>query len=163
TNNNIPLPEAERLEKLYKELHEGIYSWGQRTLDKAIEVGYIESADGFRLHLPYYDEFLELKKWFHSLDRSFWDNYKAGKNLVNSDAKTFTEKDYALMKFYQDNREKVSKFAKHRSQYFKLCLNNPVQTTAAHQTKRAAVMLFKYIKDKGHLWRARIANIPHDE
>lgn len=163
TNNNIPLQEAERLEKLYKELHEGIYSWGQKTLEKAMEVGYIESADGFKLYLPYYDDFLKLKEWFNKLDRDFWDKYKLGKNLYNSENKTLTERDYKFINFYTQNRENVSRFAKYRSQYFKLCLNNPVQTTAAHQTKKAAVMLFNYIRDKGHLWRARIANIPHDE
>lgn len=162
-NNNIPLPEAERLEKLYKELHEGVYTWGKEVLDKAIKVGYIESADGFRLHLPYYKEFLELKEWFNDLERSFWDRYKIGKNLYNSESKTYTERDYEFINHYTQNKDKVSKFAKHRSQYFKLCLNNPIQTTAAHQTKRAAVMLFNYIKENNHQWKVRIANIPHDE
>lgn len=163
TNNNIPLAEGERLEKLYKELHAGVYEWGQGELEKACEVGYIESADGFRLHLPYFNEFKELKAWFGTLDRKFWDQYKAGKNLHQSETKNLTEKNMADLNFYYESRDKVSKFAKHRSQYFKLCLNNPIQTTAAHQTKRAAVMLFDYIKQKGHLWRARISVIPHDE
>lgn len=162
-NNNIPLPEAERLESLYKKLHEGIYTWGQQTLEKAIKVGYIESADGFRLHLPYFDEFQRLKVWFDGLDRDFWDKYKRGKLLHKSESKNLTDRDLDFIQFYLSVRDDVSRFAKHRAQYFKLCLNNPVQTTAAHQTKRAATMLFDHIKERGHMWRARIANIPHDE
>lgn len=162
-NNNIPIEETTRLETLYKQLHEGIYTWGGKVLEEALKVGYIESADGFKLHLPYYDEFKELKIWFDDLDRKFWDNYKRGKILHNSNNVNLTERDQEFIKFFLTNRDKVSKFAKHRAQYFKLCLNNPIQTTAAHQTKRAAVMLFKHIKERGHLWKARIANIPHDE
>ena len=50
--------EGERLEKLYKELHPGVYEWGQQKLEKSIS-GWIqvESADGFKLSLPWYDEF----------------------------------------------------------------------------------------------------------
>lgn len=163
TNNNIPLEEAERLEKLYKQLHAGIYAWGDKTLEKALKVGYIESADGFRLHLPYFDIYTKLRAWLDTLDKNFWENYKRGKELFKSENKNMTERDYKILDIYMENREKISRCAKLRSQYLKLCLNNPVQTTAAHQTKRAATMLFNTIKKRGHLWRARIANIPHDE
>lgn len=163
TNNNIPLDEANRLEKLFKELHSGIYAWGEKVLEKALKVGYIESADGFRLHLPYFDEFKELQEWNSTLDRSFWDHYKRGKELFTSESCNLTDQDYKFIEFYENNRSKISNYAKSRSQYFKLCLNNPVQTTAAHQTKRAAVLLWNYIRDNGHIWKARIAAIPHDE
>ena len=37
-------------------------------------------------------------------------------------------------------------------------LNNPVQATSAHQTKRAATLLFDYIVDNGHFGLAKICN-----
>ena len=76
---NIPVKEGERLEKLYKELHPGVYEWGEQKLYKAMDLGYIESADGFKLDLPMYDEFYELHQWMESKDSAFWATYKEGK------------------------------------------------------------------------------------
>jgi DNA polymerase I-like protein with 3'-5' exonuclease and polymerase domains len=45
----------------------------------------------------------------------------------------------------------------------RLCLNNPVQATSAHQTKLAVINLFKYIRENNHQGLALICIVPHDE
>jgi DNA polymerase I-like protein with 3'-5' exonuclease and polymerase domains len=50
-----------------------------------------------------------------------------------------------------------------KSQYMRLCLNAPTQGTAAHQTKMATVLLFNEIEKNNDYWKARIANVIHDE
>ena len=39
----------------------------------------------------------------------------------------------------------------------------PTQSAAAFQTKLATCLLFEYIYDHNHLWKARICNAIHDE
>ena len=46
-----------------------------------------------------------------------------------------------------------------RGKYFRLSLNNPVQATSAHQTKRAASLLFEHIVENGHFGKVKICNI----
>lgn len=163
TNNGISMDESNKLEKLYKELHAGIYSWGEEVFKKASLTGYIESADGFKLYLPYYEEFKSIRDWFQTIekDKEFWNKYRTGKECFENKDKSIEA--FKFIRFYQENRPKISQYFKNKSKYFKLCLNNPVQTTAAHQTKKAAVMLFNYIKDNNHIGLAKIVNIPHDE
>lgn len=64
---------------------------------------------------------------------------------------------------YLEWRRPMRKFFSLRGEYFRLCLNSPVQTRGAHQTKRALAELFKYIVKNDHLWKARISNSPYDE
>jgi DNA polymerase I-like protein with 3'-5' exonuclease and polymerase domains len=42
-------------------------------------------------------------------------------------------------------------------------LNAPTQGTSAHQTKFATILIFNYIEKNNHYWKARIANVIHDE
>lgn len=175
-NQNLPIEEGNRLEALYKELHAGIYEWGNKVFQAAIKVGYIESANGFKLKLPNFDEFQKMAFTIADFSKEFWERYRSGKeeyqeqvrifehNLKNEDKlppyKIINQNDYDL---YMEYKGYVSKYFKLRSQYMRLCLNNPIQTTAAHQTKLAVTLLFEYIIKKGHQWKARISNVPHDE
>lgn len=59
------------------------------------------------------------------------------------------------MNFINQKKSDVSKFFKLKSQYYRLVLNNPTQTTAAHQTKKAACDLFDFIKQNNHLGKAK--------
>ena len=166
---NIPLKEAYRIENLFqKDLHPGVYEWGDKVLKAAIKVGYIESAGGFKLHLPYFDDFKKNQAKVESLSREFWQDYKKGKNKYKErfdeegnvdmeDELTYQEK------LYLEWKSVVSNAAKTRSKYMRLCLNNPIQTTSDHQTKLAVVYLFNHIKKNGHLGLAKICNVPHDE
>lgn len=61
SNENLPIEEGMRIEKLFKELHSGIYEWGDKKLEEVLKIGYIESAMGFKLHLPQF-------KWFKELE-----------------------------------------------------------------------------------------------
>jgi DNA polymerase I-like protein with 3'-5' exonuclease and polymerase domains len=45
----------------------------------------------------------------------------------------------------------------------RLCLNNPVQATSAHQTKQATIALFNFIKKNNHIGKAKIVLVVHDE
>jgi DNA polymerase-1 len=166
---NIPVEEGEKLEKLYRELHPGVYEWGEQKLSEAMSLGYIESADGFKLALPFYDEFEELHQWMESKNSEFWVKYKEGKEQAKLRAEAeekgeeFRVTNAPSLTHYDKVRPKLSKYFSRRGKYFRLSLNNPVQATSAHMTKRAACLLFDYIIDNGHFRKVKICNIPHDE
>ena len=166
---NIEVKEGERLEQLYKELHPGVYTWGRKKLQESIENGWVESADGFKLDLPWFDQFLDLKKWMDATGEADKKLYKAGKVEANKKkeaeekGETYTVVNKEAFKVYTKMRPKLSKYFSWQGKYFRLALNNPVQATSAHMTKRAACLLFDYIVDNGHFGLAKICNIPHDE
>lgn len=179
-NSNIPYDEAVNIEKAFKELHEGIYKWGDEMLSKALRTGYVESRGGFKIWLKHFNFFQESQDWIDSMSPDFWDSYRRGKKLYK---KSFEEaeargigRQYVLDEYflenvalksdyrkYTDNKDRISKHFSRKNEYFKICLNNPAQSTSAHQTKSALTVLFNYIVDNGHVWDARIANSPYDE
>lgn len=167
--SGMPLAQAEDLEKKFKELHAGVYEWGKNELEKAVSTGYIESVDGFRLHLPDYEEFREMKRKFDGLNREFWTKYKDGKTqflaLQESKEKClgYEITRWETYDIYMEWKGFMGKYFSKRGEYQRLCLNNPIQTRAAHQTKKALVLLWKHIRERGHLWEARLANSPYDE
>ena len=79
TNEGFPLDRAIEIEKGFKELHEGLYKWGDEVYKDSIEKGYIESADGWKLKLPKYEMFLELREKVESISKEDWNIYKVGK------------------------------------------------------------------------------------
>lgn len=175
TNLNIPLEEGNKLEAAFKELHKGMYEWGDRVLQQALKVGYIESADGFKLKLPDFEEFTRLGDKLKSCDNEFWDEYRAGKeeyknyweaieyNKTHEDKKSVGIKNIKAYEFYRENKAWVSSYFKLKSGYSRLALNNPIQARAAHQTKYAVSLLFQHIVSKNHQWKARICVPVHDE
>lgn len=170
-NENIPIEEGMRIEKLFKQLHSGIYEYGERKLAEAIEYGYIESTMGFKLHLPEFDKFQELKRAIESMSKADWEMYREGKEEHRKKEKqkeTNPESRYEVRnkrayEYFKDKKSTVSQFFKLKSQYFRLSLNNPTQATSAHQTKKAACLLFDFIKQNKHFGKAKICIIPHDE
>ena len=78
-NLGVPLKEGERIYSVFKELHAGLYEWGEEVYEKAVKDGYVSSVDGWRLWLPFYEEFLENKKEVNKISRDEWTMYKAGK------------------------------------------------------------------------------------
>lgn len=164
-NLNISLSEGDRIYEAYRRINKETFDWGETIYREAIKTGYIESADGFKLKLPYYDDFIKLQKRIKSLTQDEWSLYKVGKQIFNSevDTKNLSQDENKALQFYINNKESISNLAKTKSKYMRLCLNNPIQATAAHETKRSMVNLFKYIKFRGHLRQCRIANCVHDE
>ena len=168
-NENLPVKEGMRIEGLFKQLHSGIYEYGNRKLQEAVKLGYIESTMGFKLHLPDFERFRELQIKVEQISKREWELYREGKEEYQKLEKAKEQKRiYEIQKkssfdFYSKNKSFISRFFKLKSQYYRLCLNNPTQTTAAHQTKLAACMLFDFIKQNNHLGRAKICIIPHDE
>lgn len=166
---NIPLEEAMKIEAAYRELHSGIYAWGDEKIKEAIELGYILSSAGFRLYLPDYEDYMRAKRKIDQFDRDFWKQYKEGK--AESKAKFKAEdagEHYVISnprayQIYLDNKGLVSYCAKKRSEYYKLVLNNPTQATAALQLKEAMSRVFEYIVSHNHQWKVRIVNAVHDE
>ena len=168
-NEGIPLKEAKIIEDAYKNLHAGIYEWGDKKLQEVLKLGYIESTMGFKLHLPDFERFKELQIKVEQISKREWELYKEGKEEYNKlekakeqkiiyEIQKKTEYDYDLK-----NKSLISRFFKLKAQYYRLTLNNPVQATSAHQTKLAACMLFDFIKENNHLGLAKICIIPHDE
>lgn len=168
-NENIPLEEAMNIEKGYKTLHSGVTDYGNKKLEEAIELGYIESTMGFKLHLRYFDHFKEKHIWLKSLDKAWWRKYKEGKTQYKEkkqceeNKKEYIIKNHSSFDLYRKNVMDISKYFKSKSEYMRLCLNNPAQTTAAHQTKRATNRIYEYIWKKKDFWKARIALAVHDE
>ncbi len=134
-NLNISLEEAQKIENAYKELHPGIYSWGNGVLKEAMSTGYIESADGFKLRLPRFTEFTKLKQQYDRIGRDFWDQYKAGKEeylklkaskeLKKKPTEDYVIKDKKNYMFYVAEKGWISDFFRAKGGYFRLCLNNP--------------------------------------
>jgi len=164
-NLNIPIEEGDKIYKAYLTINKETFEWGDRIYQEAVKTGYIESADGFKLKLPYFEEFKTLQARIKSFTQDEWSLYKTGKQLSKEQPsiKDLSKDELKALDFYSFNRENVSKLAKSRSKYMRLCLNNPIQATAAHETKKSMVNLFEYIKSRNHLRQCRIANCVHDE
>jgi len=167
--DGIPLSEANKIENAFKELHEGLYTWGQKEFDKAIKQGYIESVDGWKLFLPKFDKFKEYKNKVNQITKEQWQIYKQGKLDYK---KKFDEqekgKEYnyifpEAVKYYKSKKTEVSQYSKLKSEYQRLCLNSPVQTCASHQLKTAALYLYNWIIQNNYQWIVKICNTVHDE
>ena len=168
-NEGIPLDDAYKIENAFKELHAGLYEWGDKEFNKAIKQGYIESADGWKLKLPNFDKFQEYRDKVEKISKDEWTIYKQGKLDYK---KKFEEKEKGntyeykfpdAVKFYKSKKTEVSQFFKLKSEYQRLCLNNPVQARSAHQLKRATTMLFNWIVDNNYFDVIKIVNTVHDE
>lgn len=168
-NEGMSIEEGMRIEKLFKQLHSGIYAYGEKKLEESIELGYIEYAYGFKLRLPFYDKFQPLHEFIKNLPSHFWEAYRIGKKeyVANKMAKEagdiYRIMDYPSYNLYVENKNRISEYFSRKSEYFRLCLNAPTQGTAAHQTKYATVLLFEEIEKNNHYWKVRIANVIHDE
>lgn len=168
-NEGIPLKRAQEIEDGFKNLHAGLYAWGDRVFNAAIKVGYIESVDGWKLRLPFFDKFTELKAKVDGITREEWTNYKIGKLDYKKrfeeeeKGKKYTYQFPKQVEFYKEKKAFVSEYFKLRSEYFRLCLNNPVQTRGAHQIKLAGSILFDWILDNNYQWRILMCNSVHDE
>jgi DNA polymerase I-like protein with 3'-5' exonuclease and polymerase domains len=168
-NEGIPLEEGMRLEDLFKELHSGVYEYGAKKLKESIGNGYIEYALGFKLKLPKFDRFLELHIEISNLDNNFWEVYREGKAEYKLQKEAYNNgeyyeiKNYGAYELFKEHKHQISDYFSLKSQYFRLCLNAPTQGTAAHQTKYATVLIFNHIEKNNHYWKARIANVIHDE
>jgi len=168
-NEGIPLMQAYRIEDAFKELHEGLYTWGDKVFNDAIKVGYIESADGWKLALPKFDKFKEYKHKVESITKDQWTMYKEGKIDYK---KKFEEEEKGneykylhpkSVEFYKSKKTEVSSFFKLKSEYQRLCLNNPVQSRSAHQLKLSTSILFDWILENNYIGRIKIVNTVHDE
>ena len=168
-NEGIPLDEAYKIENAFKELHEGLYTWGNVEFEKAVKQGYIESADGWKLALPKFDKFKEYKSKVESITKEQWQMYKQGKLDYK---KKFDEEEKGnkykyifptSVDYYKSKKTEVSQFFKLKSEYQRLCLNNPVQARSAHQLKRATAILFDWIVENDYINKIKIVNTVHDE
>lgn len=167
-NENIPMKEAVEIEKAFKELHSGIYQTAEKNYNLAIEKGYIESGIGFKLYLPYFEEFKEDQKRIEGFSREFWSMYKEGKAEHKKYNNVKEYPDYEIKNreawlLYRDNSYFISEFAKKKSRYMRLCMNSPSQSIAAFQTKAATIRLFDTIVENGHIGDVLICTAVHDE
>lgn len=177
-NLSVPLPEAERIYSVFRELHAGLYAWGDKVYEQAVKDGYISSVDGWRLWLPRYDEFLEHKKAVERITSEEWQLYREGKAdyqryWLIKEANEKREKGKPIIKFepanvkayefYKSKRKIISEFFKAKSGYQRLCLNSPVQTRGAHQLKLALCYIFEWILENGLEGDILMVNAIHDE
>lgn len=165
TNEGIPLAEAKKIEEAFKELHKGVFAWGDIELDKALKTGYIESVDGWKLHLEFFDSYKSHQRFVNNITKDEWITYRIGKEEYNKwkEDETYVIEHPHCVEFFNEKKIIVSKYYKQRGGYYRQALNNPVQTRGAHMLKRAVLNLFNWIVDSGYQWQIRIANIVHDE
>jgi len=168
-NEGIPLKRAQEIEDGFKNLHCGLYAWGDRVFKASIITGYIESVDGWKLKLPFYDEFTQLKAKVDAITREEWTKYKIGKLDYKKQLDEQEKGNKYVLQFpasvelYKEKKKFVSKYFKLRSEYMRLCLNNPVQTRGAHQIKLAGCILFEWIVKNNLQWKVLMCNSVHDE
>lgn len=168
-NLGVSLEEGMRIEKAYKQLHPGITSFGFKKLEEALLLGYITYAKGFKLYLPYYEEFKRDHAKLKSFDDKWWDKYKEGKKEYKALKEAeeneiiYIIKNQSALDLYNANKMFIKNYFSKRSEYLRLCLNAPSQGTAAHQTKAATNKIYEYIWKNKHFWDARIALVVHDE
>lgn len=138
-NLNTSLEHGERIYNAYKSLHKEVFEWGENNLKKAIEKGWIDSTMGFKLKLPYFEEFKKDEEFIKSKDKSFWELYSEGKKeykefqrIEELRKKDKTIGKYKVINFdtynlYLNNKIRISNYFKIKSEYFRLCLNNPIK------------------------------------
>lgn len=164
-NEGIPYNDAVRIEQSFRELHSGLYSWGDVVFKESIKKGYIESADGWKLKLPFFDKFKSLEASINSISKEDWLMYKQGKEeaKLKKENEEYVIVNTKAFTFFTEKKIMVSSYFKLRSEYQRLCLNNPVQSRGAHQLKLSLCLLFEWILKKDLVWKVRIANAVHDE
>ena len=72
-------------------------------------------------------------------------------------------KNNQAFEFYSSRKKDVSSFFKLKSEYQRLCLNNPIQSRGSHMLKRALYLLFEWIEQNNLLGKVLIDNTIHDE
>jgi DNA polymerase-1 len=172
-DKGIPLKEAYKIEEAFKLLHSGLYVWGEAEFQKAIKVGYIESADGWKLALPKFDLYTSLGLEIAKISREEWTMYSAGKKEYVKYKESMEDKNLEKVPYviinpqhvevYRKYRKQVSDYFKLRGEYQRLCLNNPVQSRSAHQLKLALCLIFEWIEENDLIWIVKLCNSVHDE
>ena len=168
-NEGIPLKRAQEIEDGFKDLHAGLYDWGDKVFQEAIRKGYIESADGWKLALPRFNKFREYKAKVESLTKEEWQIYKQGKleykkKQEEAEKKiVYTYKFPKAVTFYNSKKSEVKQFFKLKSEYQRLCLNNPVQARSSMMIKLSALLLFDWILENNYINLIKICNSVHDE
>jgi DNA polymerase I-like protein with 3'-5' exonuclease and polymerase domains len=168
-NEGFPLNEAITIENSFKDLHKGVYEWGEKVFQDSLKTGYIESADGWKLTLPKFKKFTELKEKVESITKDQWSMYKQGKidykkKLEKLDKKeSYTYLFPQSVDFYKSKKTEVSQFFKLKSEYQRLALNSPIQSCGAHMIKRSTLFLFEWILEKNYINKVLICNSVHDE
>lgn len=168
-NEGIPLDRCYEIENAFKELHSGLYTWGAKELEKAINQGYIESVDGWKLKLPNFELFKEYEEKVKNITKEQWKIYKEGKIEYKKIKEALEKKEVYTpvftksLAYYKSKKQEVSKFFKLKSNYQRLCLNNPVQSEGAAMLKRSSCLLFEWIVKNNLINKVKIVNSVHDE
>lgn len=161
----IPMERAMKIDKEFKELHSGLYKWGNHIYEISVEKGYIDSSDGWRIKLPKFEEFKELRKEIEQINSEHWAKYRDGKAEYKKlqDNKNYIIQKQGAFEYYKSKKYNVSQFFKLKSEYQRLSLNFPVQAMGAHQLKLSTCLLFEWIEKENLIDKVLIVNSIHDE
>lgn len=182
------------LEKIFKQdLHAEVFKWGDAQLKRALETGFVESADGWKLYLPDWDYYKKDKAWWNNVPKETKEYFYRGRNefYESQDMKARKEeliekrkkepltpeeveeldlvsqeyeiKDIEAWTVYDELKGRFGRIRKYESDMLRICLNNPIQTTGSHMTARAKVAIYKHILQRGHYGKVFIWNFPYDE
>lgn len=142
-NANIPIELAEQVYADYFKAFPDLEKYFEGAREYPLLHGYVlvNSVSGRKSYIDFYDKFIELDNEVNN--RAFWTKYRQNKT--------------------PEDVEKVREFFKYKGVIERRGLNYVIQGTAADMSKLAAWYLFKYIRDKGLLFKVFIPNIVHDE
>lgn len=159
----------------YKELYPDIFTWGETIFREAEKTGYISSWGGYRFYLPEFDIFTQYRDDLKRISKEEWELYRTGKEQYNlweeSKKKNkedethpiYTITDIKAVRVYEQLKSIVSGYYKRKSKYMKLCLNNPIQSRAAWQTKLASTMVFREIRKRNDFKNVKMIVQIHDD
>jgi len=192
----LSLTFCKALEHTFKKvLHPKVFEWGHAVLGEALENGFIESVDGWRLYLQDFENYREHKDWWVGVDKSVKELYYEGRNeyyeqkrrverveelrelkkespdkwddILQKEmlelSKPYVIGNQTAYDIFQELSPRHGIIRKMESDWLRLALNNPIQTTGSHMIKRAMVEVYGEILRCGHYGQVLIWNFPYDE
>lgn len=151
TQLNIPKSEGEALEQAYFEAFPGLKTYFDKVEKEALDRGYIliDSITGSKRFILNYDAFSHVHDAMNNLSSNYWDRYREGRENNTP--------------WYQNEKEKVSKYYRTKGKIRRNAINGPVQGTSASIAKIALLNMYNYILENNLFGIVLICNAVHDE
>lgn len=147
-NKKIPIEEAKEIYDNYMKGFPGVKRYQDFCRKDVMEKGYIllNPKTGHKAYIYDYDELMDIKKKIFAPD---WDWAEYRQLKINNP---------------QDERvQMVRRYFKRKSASEKQSINYRIQGTGALCFKLASILLFKYLKDNGLLFKVKFCIPVHDE
>lgn len=147
-NMNIPHAEGEIIYNQYFKAFPKLKDYFEKIFNTSLNDGYIKinSVTNRKRKVDNIDMIKSVKE-----NKPFWDKYY---NEKDSGGKTT---------WFEKAKEKVRYYNTLKSSIYRLCLNTPIQGTAADMSKLAGILVFRWIMENNKFGIIKIVNFVHDE